>query len=208
MVDFLFPGNCPVCEGPPFQDPNTYVCETCLDEIFWVGSAGCKRCGVPMPGFGCEGLTCPSCREYDPCFRSGRCLFALDQTGKKLIHEIKYHGVRGILQDMPHWLDRTPGIREFLEGSVLVPVPLHRKRIRTRGFNQSLWIAQALSKELGEATETLDLLERSRDTPSQTRLDRFKKSQREKCLCPQARTSFNKEKQWFSSMTFHDWSNS
>ena len=121
MVDFLFPGNCPVCEGPPFQDPNTYVCETCLDEIVWVGSAGCKRCGVPMPGFGCEGLTCPSCREYDPCFRSGRCLFALDQTGKKLIHEIKYHGVRGILQDMPHWLDRTPGIREFREDRFWFP---------------------------------------------------------------------------------------
>jgi ComF family protein len=125
-----------------------------------------------MSGFGFEGLTCAGCRENDPSFRSGRCLFVLDRTGKKLIHEIKYHGVKGVLEDMPHWLDRTPGIREFLEGSVLVPVPLHRKRIRSRGFNQSLWIAQALSKDMGEGTEVLELLERKKDTPTQTQLDR------------------------------------
>jgi len=195
MGDFLFPGNCPVCEGPPFQDPNTYACEACLDQVLWVNSIGCRRCGVPMPGFGFEGLTCASCREDDPCFRSGRCLFVLDRTGKKLIHEIKYHGVRGILQDLPHWLDRTPGIREFLEGSILVPVPLHRKRLRARGFNQSLWIARALSKEIGEATETLELLERNKDTPTQTQLDRSsRKANVKNAFALKPGTSFNKEK--------------
>jgi ComF family protein len=143
-----------------------------MDEVAWVSSNGCKRCGIPMSGFAFEGLTCEGCREIDPFFRSGRCLFVLNRAGKNLIHEIKYHGVRSVLEDMPHWMDRTPGIREFLAGSVLVPVPLHRSRIRSRGFNQSLWIAQAICKEMGDQTVVLDLLERKRDTSTQTRLDR------------------------------------
>lgn len=194
MGDFLFPGNCPVCEGPPYQDPNTYVCEACLDEVAWVQPNGCKRCGLPMSGFGFEGLTCAGCRESDPCFHSGRCLFVLDRTAKKLIHEIKYHGVRGVLGDMAHWLDRTPGVREFLQGSVLVPVPLHRKRMRSRGFNQSSWIAHALRKEIGAGTEVVELLERNRDTPTQTRLDRWaRKANVKNAFALKPGTSFNGE---------------
>ena len=103
----------------------------------WMRFFGSTRSGAGVAGCRCrvsvsKGLPALSCREDDPCFRSGRCLFVLDRTGKKLIHEIKYHGVRGILQDLPNWLDRTPGIREFLEGSILVPVPLHRKRMHER----------------------------------------------------------------------------
>ena len=195
MGDFLFPGNCPVCEGPPYQDPNTYLCEACMDEIPWICSSGCKLCGVPMSGLGFDGLTCAGCREGDPCFRSGRCLFVLDRMGKKLIHEIKYHGVKGVLEDMPYWLDRAPGIRAFLKGSVLVPVPLHRKRIRSRGFNQSLWIARALSKDMGEGTEVLELLERKRDTSTQTRLDRSsRKANVKNAFALKPGTCFNGEK--------------
>ena len=42
-------------------------------------------------------------------------MFALDEIGKKLIHEIKYHGVKEVLGDMPIWLSKSEGFREFLE---------------------------------------------------------------------------------------------
>ena len=172
MADFLFPGNCPVCEGPPYRTVDSYMCAECMDVIPWITGVRCNLCGIPMSGMEFGGLTCSSCREEARSFRSGRCLFMLDRMGKKVVHEIKYHGVRCVLKDLPHWLERSSGIPEYVEDSVLVPVPLHRKRLRTRGFNQSLWIAQALNREIGRGTEVSELLKRERNTPSQTKLDR------------------------------------
>ena len=171
MTDFLFPGNCPVCEGPPYKSADSYMCPECMDGLPWITGVRCKLCGIPMSGIEFGALTCSSCREEVRSFRSGRCLFLLDRVGKKVIHEIKYHGVRCVLNDLPHWLERCGGIPEYLEDAILIPVPLHRKRLRSRGFNQSLWIAHALNREM-ERTEVGDLLKRERNTPSQTQLDR------------------------------------
>ena len=173
MSDFLFPGNCPVCGDEPYLSPHTYMCESCMDQITWIDGARCKRCGVFMAGYGFEGLTCLKCRENDPCFLSGRCLFVLDRIGKKIIHEIKYQGVRDVLKDLPFWMERVPGVSDFIAGSYLVPVPLHRKKLMKRGFNQSQWIAQGLNKALEGKNVVADLLIRRRDTPSQTKFDRI-----------------------------------
>ena len=128
-----------------------------------------------MSGYDFNGLTCAACRDDLPSFSQGKCMFLLDQNGKKVIHEIKYSGVKNILDDMPSWLGRCPSYRTFLEGSVFIPVPLHKKRFAKRGFNQSMWIANAFKKELGEDVNILEVLKRTRDTPTQTKLDRSKR---------------------------------
>ena len=99
-------------------------------------------------------------------------MFLMEEISKNLIHDIKYHGARMILRDMPTWLGHCPGFHEFLEGAVLVPVPLHRRKLKKRGFNQSLWIAKALRKSVGESVSVEDALVRKKNTPSQTELDR------------------------------------
>ena len=85
-------------------------------------------------------------------------MFILDEVGKGVIHAIKYQGAREVLNDMPHWLDRSAGYRDFLKGAHLVPVPLHRRRESKRGFNQSLWIAHAIKKDLGSVVEVGDFI--------------------------------------------------
>ena len=171
ISDFLFPGNCPICEGPPYRRMDSYMCMECMDELPWITGGGCKLCGIPMSGMQFGGLTCQSCREEARSFRAGRSLFLLDRNGRKVVHEIKYQGVRCVLKDLPHWLERCGGIAEYLEDALLIPVPLHGKRLRSRGFNQSLWIARALNEEIG-GTEVREILMRERNTPSQTKLDR------------------------------------
>ena len=99
-------------------------------------------------------------------------MFVLDVIGKQIIHEIKYHGAKDVLDDISHWLDRCPGYREFLVGAHLVPVPLHRRRESKRGYNQSLWIAKALKKDLGSAVEVGDFMKRVRNTSTQTKLEK------------------------------------
>ena len=99
-------------------------------------------------------------------------MFALDQCGRKLIHELKYRGARDVIRDFPAWKERVPDFLPLLENSILVPVPLHSMRMRSRGYNQSLWIAQAMVKEVGENSELSDCLKRIRNTRTQTKNDR------------------------------------
>ena len=172
ISDLLFPGNCPVCGQAPYKDGLSYMCLECEEKLAWIYKNGCKYCGIPMSGFDFDGLTCSACREDPPHFVKGRSMFLLDQNGKKVIHEMKYNGVKDVLKDMPSWLKRIPAFREFLNDSILIPVPLHNKRFKKRGFNQSLWIAKAFKKELGSRVQVSEALKRVKNTPSQTRLSK------------------------------------
>jgi len=125
-----------------------------------------------MSGMDFQGLTCASCREENLLFDQGRCMFVMEERSRGLIHDIKYHGARMILRDMPSWVDRCDGFREYLEGTVLVPVPLHRRRMGKRGFNQSEWIAHAFRKAVGPSVDVVHALKRRKNTPTQTELDR------------------------------------
>lgn len=124
-----------------------------------------------MDAFPYEGLICSGCRDLEPSFERGMSLFRLDQLGEKLIHEIKYQGVKGVLNDMPIWLEFVPEFAEYIEGAVLIPVPLHSRKQRKRNFNQSKWIADSLAKAIGGGTWVEDALVRTRMTKTQTRLD-------------------------------------
>ena len=172
IMDVIFPGSCPVCSSPPKMDEGYYACLKCLDQVAWVGGSTCKYCGIPMHSVAYEGLVCSNCRKQSYSFNRGKCMFILDEVGKGVIHAIKYQGAREVLNDMPHWLDRCAGYRDFLKGAHLVPVPLHRRRESKRGFNQSLWIAHAIKKDLGSEVEVGDFMKRTRNTPTQTRLEK------------------------------------
>ena len=89
---------------------------------------------------------------------------------RALIHALKYRGMHRVLGDLMDLCEQTPGYLEFLEGAVLVPVPLHSSRLRERGYNQSERIARALAKR-AEGALVRELLRRVRKTVSQTRLD-------------------------------------
>ena len=172
LLDFFFPGICPVCEGLPFEDEESYMCIECIDSLQWIEGSRCRFCGIPLGGLDFDGLSCTNCRERNFSFDQGKSMFLLNADGKRLIHEIKYHGVKGLLSDFPHWLERSPGFAEFISDSLLIPVPLHRRKQIQRGFNQSLWIAKAMASSAEGDTRVLEGLKRIRNTPSQTSLDR------------------------------------
>ena len=107
----------------------------CLDTLAWVGVFDANFVGFPCPGWIFRDLlVLPGCREENLLFDRGRCMFVMQESARRLIHDIKYHGARMILRDMPSWMERSEGFREYLEGAVLVPVPLHRRRLGKRGL--------------------------------------------------------------------------
>lgn len=176
-LDLFFPSDCPICDRAAYQDESSYACLSCLDSVAWIQKSHCKSCGVGMEGMEYAGLICKNCREFPSKFCAGRAMFHLNKAGQSLVHKLKYDGNKRILEDLPFFLERVPQFLEFLTGSVLIPVPLHRDKLYRRGFNQSLWIAEALAREAGVSTVAYDCLIRTKNSSTQTKLDRNERRQ-------------------------------
>ena len=135
-VDLLFPRWCVGCgkEGD-------FICLSCLRSLPRVMPPLCPRCGKPQP----SGILCPGCVSWQAEVDGIRSPFRFDGGIRQAIHQLKYRNLRAstttlakLLQD---YLNNNP-----LPGEILVPVPLHRKRLRERGYNQSGLLAKELGK--------------------------------------------------------------
>lgn len=115
--------------------------------------------------------TCPHCAELSPIFDEGKTLFLAKGPARSIIHEIKYHSGFYALNDLQRMVNACPHYLEYLENSVLIPVPLHPAKQRERGYNQSEKIAQMLAKVASGALVE-KLLVRTKFTQTQTRLSR------------------------------------
>jgi ComF family protein len=102
----------------------------------------------------------------------GRAAVLLRGPARALLVELKYHGGRHVLEDMEEVFRRSPPVLEHVRGALLVPVPLHPRRRRERGFNQSALLAGALTRAACGAAVVVDVLVRCSDTQSQTGFDR------------------------------------
>ncbi len=172
LLEILMPGDCPGCGEPVEDGPFRRVCELCAGNIDWIRRPFCDRCGLPSPGVDMVARHCRHCRDLQPSFGKGRALFLSTGVGRSFIHDVKYHGDRSLLGDLPALLQHSPDFLNHLEDAVLVPVPLHRRRLRERGYNQSAWIAEALSACFDIRLKVEQVLVRTRNTRTQTRLSR------------------------------------
>jgi len=139
-------------------------------------------CGYPFYGAVDESLDtrlCPHCEGLDPAFGEGRTCVLLRGPACSLVHKLKYHKGLYVIEDMQHLFAGSPGLAQWLSAAVLVPVPLHPRRQRKRGYNQAALLAQALSKlaskeAVSEVTrpQVKPLLRRVKNTESQTRYDK------------------------------------
>ncbi|MCH8475811.1 MAG: ComF family protein [Opitutales bacterium] len=181
MLDVFFPRDCLQC-GEPVDtgSPLKAVCAACFRRIHEVRSPACQTCGYPIYGKVEVSRECPHCQYLRPFFQKGLTTVVLRGAPRKLVHELKYHGNFLALSDMKALFRRSEPLREFLaEGGILVPVPLHPRRQRERGFNQSHELAKALAGLAPEVLRVEQPLKRVRDTDTQTQ---FTRQQREKNL--------------------------
>jgi ComF family protein len=135
--------------------------------------AYCEQCqrplslAAPAPG---EAALCGSCRQGETAFERLRSFGAYDNELRQLIVLLKYSGVRSLARPLGDWLAVALADCPWRgEADVIVPVPLHPRRERARGYNQAELIARELARWLGKPVKT-DWLARVKDTPSQTGL--------------------------------------
>jgi ComF family protein len=157
-LDLLFPRWCVGCgrEGD-------FICSACLKSLVRITPPLCPRCGRPQ----LNAVVCPTCIGWPAAIDGIRAPFKFDGVVRQAIHELKYNNLRAIAPLLGQWLADYLKANP-LPAEVLVPVPLHRQRLRERGYNQS----QLLARELARLTDLPlvdDCLVRERPTPPQTR---------------------------------------
>ncbi len=163
VEQLLLPAECLLCRALlSFRDSARLVCDVCRHRWRPVRAPWCPRCGQPEPLFG----GCRLCAEWPAAFGRARSAVWLDGGARDAVHALKYGGLPRIATDLAAamvGLD-VPG----LDSGLLIPVPLGRARLRTRGYNQSERLARALGCRWGRPV--VDLLVRTRDTAAQTAL--------------------------------------
>ncbi len=165
---WLWPETCLLCAARVHEGKNICVaCERSLPRPQWA----CPRCAAHGAVVEVEGAECGECQKHPPAFAFTRAAFRYASPVDKLIQNLKYHGR----------LDLSRVLGEYLAGyllglkdsppDVIVPVPLHSSRLRSRGYNQSLEIARSVAKQLALPLNWKDT-QRIRPTAPQTELPR------------------------------------
>jgi len=182
----LFPSDCRLCGAPLINISRLPVCEDCLSAMRPIAGGVCSVCGErlfsPYAFSGEQGEPrCGLCRRLEPPFAKATAYGSYDGGLRDLIHLLKYEQVRPAANVLGRMLAEAIADLEpsFGESKVLVvSVPLHRSKLRQRGFNQSELIARAALK-LKPAGDRLvlnaNVLERRRETQSQTGLTRHQR---------------------------------
>ncbi len=160
FLDFLFPKKCVGCgkEGE-------WLCKKCENKIIRVASFVCPRCNCLTE----KGQFCSSCRLYTNL--TGVLASAYYDQGplKEIIWSYKYEYIIDLHNILSDLLIGCLIKKPFPVNSIIIPVPLHKKRKRQRGFNQSELLARDISLRINLEMKT-DILERHKLAVPQMKL--------------------------------------
>lgn len=177
LMDLIYPPRCGVChaflreDGPGHEGEAMDLCRSCLSSFTEATSPLCPFCGRPFGSGGGEDHACADCLAARPRFDIARAPYVYEGLLMTAIHELKYERKTHLARSLGNllasyaegWLGNAG------EGLVLMPVPLHPRRLRKRGFNQSLLLARPVASRLNAELDFLTL-RRTRFTPPQTNL--------------------------------------
>lgn len=155
LVDFALPPRCPGCGA--IVDADHRFCIGCWQQLDFLTGQGCAACNVPIDG--APGSLCGSCLASPPLHDGVVSAVAYGPVARQVVLSLKYAKRPGVAQTMAALM--APRIAS---SAVLVPVPLHRWRLWSRGFNQSLALARAIAARTGQPVDA-EALVRTRATP-------------------------------------------
>jgi len=173
----LWPPRCLVCGEA--AGGRLDLCAACADALPWMPPA-CASCAMPLPAAAPRAVTragapapgpgrlCSACQHDPPALSSVHAAFLYGFPLDRLLPRLKFHrdlaAGRLLAEAMAAAFCALP------RPQAIVPVPLHRQRLRQRGYNQALELGRPLARRLGVPLRR-DLLRRTRDTAAQSRLD-------------------------------------
>ena len=170
LINLIFPQLCIVCGKRLADEDKPYICSKCWSRNKLIQPPYCPRCGQPLLREVSGDPVCNECRRIKYHFRWARAAGIYEGVLKEAIHLLKYRGVRTLVDPlgdlMIEHLRSNGNLPEF---DLILPVPLHRAKLRQREFNQAAGLARRISKYF-EIPVSTDNLQQIRSTKSQTKL--------------------------------------
>jgi predicted amidophosphoribosyltransferase len=173
-LDLVFPPTCLAC--PKATAGHGTLCAVCWSRVSFIERLYCERLGTPFPyDLGAEGLQSLDAIANPPVYARARAVARFDDGPvRTLIHRLKYSDRTELAKPLGLWMARVG--RELLaEADLLVPVPLHRRRLVWRRFNQANALAASIARACGKKVDPF-VLARVKATPPQVGLSRVRRA--------------------------------
>lgn len=169
IINFLLPPRCINC-GKILVDENG-LCADCFNEITFISEPYCVCCGLPFPKASgkTKSMMCPMCiKDNKKLFRYARSAIKYETLSKNMILAFKFMDKTENAKVFAKWLN-VAGKDIFSAGvDILIPVPLHYKRLVKRRYNQSALLANELSKLISVETDLKSLIKCKSTKPQVT----------------------------------------
>src|SRR5262245_10087853 len=166
VLSVVLAPSCAACDELLDRPTRGPVCDQCWDSIRPLTPPLCDRCGDPLPAWRSISIPlalCPRCRRARRLVDRARAIGSYGGALRAIVHAMKYEGRRSLARPLAALMRRRGA--DMLDGAAcVVPVPLHRSRLRQRGFNQAVDLARHLGLPV------IPALHRIRATSSQTGL--------------------------------------
>lgn len=144
----LLPQKCLLCAD--WQGGEHGLCSVCLGDLPWHNCPQCPQCGLPAY----DNQLCGNCIHSPPDFDATRALFRYEFPVSAMLQRYKYGDLLFLAETFGHLLAKyiaEKNAEKYIDKKpdLIIPMPLHPKRLQERGFNQSLEVARIISKNLG-----------------------------------------------------------
>jgi ComF family protein len=164
MIDFVYPPRCASCDAQ-----GTSFCSKCSDKVSLVKDSFCSICGrIPV-----KTSICDQCRASLPAYSSARSWAVYAEPLRHALLALKYHSNLSLGNIFAEKLSEIV-IQNQWQPEIIIPIPLSKSHLRTRGYNQAQQIAYPLSLLLNIPLETRGI-KRVKETASQVKLDRIER---------------------------------
>jgi ComF family protein len=174
VLDLVFPPSCLACRKATAG--HGALCPACWGSINFIDRPYCERLGTPFPyDLGVEGLQSPEAIANPLVYARARAVARFEEgPARTLVHRLKYSDRMELAGPLGLWMARAG--REILaEADLLIPVPLHRRRLVWRRFNQANALAASIAHACGKKVDPF-LLVRVKPTTPQVGLSRAQRA--------------------------------
>ncbi len=171
-IVFLYPAKCRVCDDFLGVGAMPYICTKCWQDVQFLKPPWCDICGTPDV----NGL-CDACATSPPRYGQLRTVALYQTTLQQAIHLFKFEKRKVFARHLIELINaHTPVDCDIATYDFILPIPIHKKRLRERGFNQATLLADGIAEAVGVPVLT-DTLVRKRHTVAQSSLDREARQQ-------------------------------
>jgi len=148
LLDLVYPRQCAGC-GMRVGEAEGHLCLDCISDTTLLTPPYCEVCGEPVSGRVDHAYTCHQCATRRPCYDWARAATRYEGPVRDALHDFKYRQALWLQNDLVQLLVALYHVHLHATPiDAVIPVPLHRRRRRQRGFNQSEFLARGLSQEI------------------------------------------------------------